>query len=70
MKANKITLKKMRIEYLERIAGTLEYEIKATVIILKMRKKIWKKRKLIKMIFSITRIASMNLKHGFKLAKA
>ena len=28
MKANKITLKKMRIEYLERIAGTLEYEIK------------------------------------------
>lgn len=29
MKANKITLKKMRIEYLERIAGTLEYEIKS-----------------------------------------
>ena len=26
MKANKITLKKMRIEYLERIAGTVEYE--------------------------------------------
>ena len=29
MKANKITLKKMRIDYLERIAGTLEYEIKS-----------------------------------------
>ena len=29
MKANKITLKKMRIEYLERIAGTLEYELKS-----------------------------------------
>lgn len=29
MKANKITLKKMRIEYLERIADTLEYEIKS-----------------------------------------
>lgn len=29
MKANKITLKKMRIEYLERIAGALEYEIKS-----------------------------------------
>ena len=29
MKANKITLKKMRIEYLERIADTLEYELKS-----------------------------------------
>lgn len=29
MKANKITLKKMRIEYLERIANSLEYELKS-----------------------------------------
>ena len=35
MKANKITLKKMRIEYLERIAGTLEYEIKESFVVYK-----------------------------------
>ena len=70
MKANKITLKKMRIEYLERIAGTLEYEIKSNRNSLEDAKENLEEAKTDKDDFSIIRIASMNLKHGFKLAKA